>query len=202
MVLKRVKRRSSPIRLRTRSRKDGEMAYRRHLSVSSRRSYLGPRREPPVECHKKGSFMQSLKHQSVLIVGGSRGLGLGVVEALAAHDANVTVIARDAARPTDLKARLGVSVIAGDATDPSLAESAIREVRPSALVLNAGATPVTSPLHKPTWESFSSNSETDVKATSHWIQAALKVPLPRGSRILIPSTGAPTPASPLSETYP
>jgi len=68
--------------------------------------------------------MQSLNHQSVLIVGGSRGLGLGVVEALAAHDANVTVIARDAARLTDLKARVGVSVIVGDATDPSLAESA------------------------------------------------------------------------------
>src|SRR5258708_12021282 len=104
MVLKRVKRRSSPIRLRTRSRKDGEMAYRRHLSVSSRRSYLGPRREPPSECHKKGPFMQSLKHQSVLIVGGSRGLGLGVVQALAAPDANVTLIPPDPSRPTHLKA--------------------------------------------------------------------------------------------------
>src|SRR5260370_5056250 len=107
MVLKRVKRRSSPIRLRTRSRKDGEMAYRRHLSVSSRRSYLGPRREPPGECHKKGPFMQSLKHQSVLIVGGSRGLGLGVVESLATHDPNVTVIARDAPALTDLNAPPG-----------------------------------------------------------------------------------------------
>ena len=58
--------------------------------------------------------MQTLKHKNALIVGGSRGLGLGVVEALAARDANVTVIARDAARLTDLKARLGVSVIAGD----------------------------------------------------------------------------------------
>lgn len=145
--------------------------------------------------------MQSLKHQSVLIVGGSRGLGLGVVEALAAQDANVTVIARDAARLTDLKARLGVSVIAGDATDPSLAESAIRKVRPSVLVLNAGATPVMSPLHKQTWESFSRNWETDVKATFHWIQAALKVPLPRGSRVLISSSGAAIAGSPLSGSY-
>src|SRR5258708_1906230 len=134
--------------------------------------------------------MQSLKHQSVLIVGGSRGLGLGVVEALVAHNANVTVIARDAACLTDLKARLGVSVIAGDATDPSLAESAIRKVRPSVLALNAGATPVMSPLHKQTWESFSRNWETDVKATFHWIQYALTAPLPRGSRVLISSSGA------------
>lgn len=69
--------------------------------------------------------MQTLKHQTALIVGGSRGLGLGVVEALAARGANVTVIARDAARLTDLKARLGVSVMVGDATDPSLADSAV-----------------------------------------------------------------------------
>ena len=145
--------------------------------------------------------MQTLKHQSVLIVGGSRGLGLGVVEALAARDANVTIIARDSARLTDLKVRLGVSVIAGDATDASLAESAIREVRPSVLVLNAGATPVMSPLHKQTWESFSRNWETDVKATFHWIQAALNVPVPRGSRVLMSSSGAAIAGSPLSGSY-
>jgi NAD(P)-dependent dehydrogenase (short-subunit alcohol dehydrogenase family) len=145
--------------------------------------------------------MQTLKHQNALIVGGSRGLGLGVVEALAARDANVTVIARDAARLTDLKARLGVSVIVGDATDPSLADSAIREVSPLVLVLNAGATPVMSPLHKQTWESFSRNWETDVKATFHWIQAALNVPLPRSSRVLISSSGAAIAGSPLSGSY-
>jgi hypothetical protein len=145
--------------------------------------------------------MQTLKHQNALIVGGSRGLGLGVVEALAARDANVTVIARDAARLTDLKARLGVSVIVGDATDPSLADSATREVSPLVLVLNAGATPVMSPLHKQTWESFSRNWETDVKATFHWIQAALNVPLPRGSRVLISSSGAAIAGSPLSGSY-
>jgi hypothetical protein len=145
--------------------------------------------------------MQTLKHQNALIVGGSRGLGLGVVEALAARDANVTVIARDAARLTDLKARLGVSVIVGDATDPSLADSATREVSPLVLVLNAGATPVMSPLHKQTWESFSRNWETDVKATFHWIQAALNVPLARGSRVLISSSGAAIAGSPLSGSY-
>ena len=145
--------------------------------------------------------MQTLKHQSVLVVGGSRGLGLGVVEALAERDANITIIARDSACLTDLKARLGVSVIAGDATDASLAESAIREVRPSVLVLNAGATPVMSPLHKQTWESFSRNWETDVKATFHWVQAALNVPVPRGSRVLMSSSGAAIAGSPLSGSY-
>src|SRR5439155_27234514 len=46
MVLKRVKRRSYRTRFRTRSRKDGETAYRRRLSVSSGHSCLRPRREP------------------------------------------------------------------------------------------------------------------------------------------------------------
>ncbi len=40
----------------------------------------------------------SLKDKNVVVTGGSRGLGLGLVEALVAHDASVTVVARDADR--------------------------------------------------------------------------------------------------------
>ena len=113
--------------------------------------------------------MQTLEKQRVLVVGGSRGLGLGVVEALIARQANVTVLARDSVRLSELKSRLGVSIISGDATDPKLAESALRDVRPSVLVLNAGATPTMAPLHEQTWESFSKNWNTDVKSAFHWI---------------------------------
>src|SRR5437899_5371882 len=105
--------------------------------------------------------MQTLEQQRVLTVGGSRGLGLGVVESLVTRRANITVIARDSERLRELKTRLGVSVIPGDATDPELAESVLREVRPSVLVLNAGATPVVAPLDEQTWESFSRNWNTD-----------------------------------------
>jgi NAD(P)-dependent dehydrogenase (short-subunit alcohol dehydrogenase family) len=38
----------------------------------------------------------SLKDMNVVVTGGSRGLGLGLVEALVAHGARVTVVARDA----------------------------------------------------------------------------------------------------------
>lgn len=145
--------------------------------------------------------MQTLEQQGVLIIGGSRGLGLGVVEALAARHAKVTVIARDSERLTEIQARLGVSIIAGDATDPTLAESALSEVRPSVLVLNAGATPTMAPLQNQTWESFSTNWNTDVKSTFHWIQAALRLPLERGSRVLITSSGAAIEGSPLSGGY-
>ena len=145
--------------------------------------------------------METLERRKVLITGGSRGLGLGVVEAFVARRADVTVIARDAARLSELKARLGVSVIAGDATDPALAESTLRQLRPSVLVLNAGATPAMAPLHKQTWESFSRNWETDVRATFHWVQAALQIPLDRDSRVLISSSGAAIDGSPLSGGY-
>jgi len=145
--------------------------------------------------------MQILERQRVLITGGSRGLGLGVAEALVARGADVTVVARDSARLSELKDRVGVSIIPGDATDPKLAESALREVRPSVLVLNAGATPTMAPLHQQTWESFTRNWDTDVRATFHWIQAALRLPLARGSRVLISSSGAAIDGSPLSGGY-
>jgi NAD(P)-dependent dehydrogenase (short-subunit alcohol dehydrogenase family) len=145
--------------------------------------------------------MQTLEQMRVLVTGGSRGLGLGVVEALVARHADVTVLARDSGSLASLKNRLGVSIIAGDATDPALAESVLRDVRPSVLVLNAGAKPTMAPLHEQTWESFSTNWNTDVKATFHWIQAALRVPLQNGSHVLVSSSGAAIEGSPLSGGY-
>jgi NAD(P)-dependent dehydrogenase (short-subunit alcohol dehydrogenase family) len=145
--------------------------------------------------------MQTLEHQRVLIVGGSRGLGLGVVQALTARHANVTVMARDSARLTALEAQSGVSIIPGDATDPKLAESVLRDMRPTVVVVNAGATPAMAPLHQQTWESFSRNWETDVKATFQWIQGALRLPLDRGARLLLSASGAAIDGSPLSGGY-
>ena len=145
--------------------------------------------------------MQTLEQKRILIVGGSRGLGLGVVEALVARHADVTVMARDSASLAGLKDRRGVSIIAGDATDGALAESVLRDVSPSVLVLNAGATPTMAPLHEQTWESFSKNWNADVKATFRWIQAALRVPLDKGSRVLLSSSGAALEGSPLSGSY-
>lgn len=145
--------------------------------------------------------MQTLEGRRVLVTGGSRGLGLGVVEALVARKASVTVVARDAAQLAAVRTRLGVSILSGDATDPKLAEDALRDVRPSVLVLNAGATPTMAPLHEQTWDSFSNVWNTDVKATFHWIQSALRLPLERGSRVLLSSSGAAIAGSPLSGGY-
>ena len=145
--------------------------------------------------------MHTLEGQRALVVGGSRGLGLGIVEALLAQHADVTVVARDRSRLAELSARLNVSTIAGDATDPTLAEAALRKVRPSVLVLNAGAPPTMAPLHEHTWDSFTEIWNTDVKAAFHWVQAAIRLPLARGSRVLLSSSGAAIKGSPLSGGY-
>jgi hypothetical protein len=145
--------------------------------------------------------MQSLADQRALVVGGSRGLGLGIVEALVARHATVTVVARDSASLAKLETRLGVSSVSGDATDPTLADSLLRDVRPSVLVINAGATPTMAPLHQQTWESFSRTWETDVKAAFHWVQGALRLPLAPGARVLLSASGAAIEGSPLSGGY-
>jgi NAD(P)-dependent dehydrogenase (short-subunit alcohol dehydrogenase family) len=145
--------------------------------------------------------MQTLEGQRVLVTGGSRGLGLGLVEAFIARKANVTVVGRDPERLADVKQRLGVAVTAGDVTDRDLARAMLREVQPSVLVLNAGAKPALGPLHEQTWEGFSAAWETDVKAGLYWVQEAIRLPLARGSRVLLVSSGAALKGSPLSGGY-
>jgi NAD(P)-dependent dehydrogenase (short-subunit alcohol dehydrogenase family) len=142
--------------------------------------------------------MHTLEGQRVIVTGGSRGLGLGIVEALVERKAQVTVLARDAARLAEVERRLGVAVVAGDITDRELAGSVLRSVRPQVLVLNAGTTPAMAPIHEQSWEGFSATWNSDVKAGLHWIQEAIRLPLPRGSRVLLGSSGAAVGGSPMS----
>jgi hypothetical protein len=145
--------------------------------------------------------METLEGRKIVVTGGSRGLGLGVVEALVARKAHVTVVARDPERLAEVSKRLGVNVVRGDVTDEKLARSVLSDVRPSVLVLNAGATPVMGPLHELTWEDFNRVWDVDVKAGFHWVQETLRLPLPRGSRVIIASSGAALNGSPLSGSY-
>lgn len=145
--------------------------------------------------------MQTLKDQRVVVTGGSRGLGLGIVEALVARGASVTVVARDAGRLAAVQHRLGVGIAAGDIADPALAERVLRDVRPTVLVLNGGVAPPMGALHTLSWDQFSATWNTDVQAGLHWVQAALRLPMPRGSRVLLGSSGAAVGGSPLSGGY-
>jgi NAD(P)-dependent dehydrogenase (short-subunit alcohol dehydrogenase family) len=143
----------------------------------------------------------SLKDKNVVVTGGSRGLGLGLVEALVAHGARVTVVARGADALESVRARLGVATISADVMDETAAHRILAEVRPDILVLNAGATPRMGPLDQLSWADFTAPWETDVKAGLYWMQAALHLPLKPGSRVLVGSSGAAQNGSPLSGGY-
>jgi NAD(P)-dependent dehydrogenase (short-subunit alcohol dehydrogenase family) len=143
----------------------------------------------------------NLKDKNIIVTGGSRGLGLGLVEALVAHGARVTVVARGVEALKAVSARLGVATISADVTDKAAAHRILDEVRPDVLVLNAGATPRMGRLDQLSWEDFSVVWETDVKAGLYWVQAALNLPLKPGSRILVGSSGAAVTGSQMSGGY-
>lgn len=143
----------------------------------------------------------SLKDRNVLVTGGSRGLGLGLAEALIARGARVTVLARGADALESIRSRLGVATIPADVTDQAAAQRILAGVRPDILVLNAGAKPPMGRLDQMSWTDFSATWETDVKAGLYWLQAALKLPLKPGSRVLVGSSGAAVNGSPLSGGY-
>src|SRR5579863_9004257 len=145
--------------------------------------------------------MMSLKDKSAVVTGGSRGLGLGLVEALVANGAKVTVVARGAAALDTVRARLGVATISADVTDETAAHRILAELRPDILALNAGATPPMGPLDQLSWAEFSTPWEYDVKAGLYWLQAALNQPLKPGSRVLVVSSGAAENGSPMSGGY-
>ena len=144
----------------------------------------------------------SLKDKTIVVTGGSRGLGLGLVEALVdAGRQGDRRGARHRMRSQASEQRLGVAVAPADVTDEAAAQRILAEVRPDILVLNAGATPPMGRLDQLSWADFTAPWETDVKAGLYWIQAALNLPLEPGSRVLVGSSGAAENGSPLSGGY-
>jgi NAD(P)-dependent dehydrogenase (short-subunit alcohol dehydrogenase family) len=145
--------------------------------------------------------MKTMNERRVLVVGGSRGLGLGVVQALVVEGAQVTVLARDGGRLAEVAAALPVATLQGDMVDAQVIDHALASVQPEVLILNGGATPHMAPLLEQTWETFSRNWEVDVKATFLWIQAVLAGRMSSGGRVVVTSSGAALNGSPLSGSY-
>lgn len=143
----------------------------------------------------------NVKDKHIVVTGGSRGLGLGLVEALVAQGARVTVVARGAVALDAVRERLGVSTIAADVGDEAWAQRIIADTRPDILVLNAGAKPRMGRLDQISWTDFSATWESDVRSGLYWLQAALRFPLAPRSRVLVGSSGAGHGGSPLSGGY-
>jgi len=140
---------------------------------------------------------------TALVTGASRGFGRGIAAALSKAGAQVVGVARDRTQLQEVSAELGTSFtpVEADATDPTVAGRLIDAHRPSILVLNAGAAPLSRPLQYHTWRTFSVNWNTDVQHVFHWTREALLAPLAPESVVITMSSGAALRGSPLSGGY-
>jgi NAD(P)-dependent dehydrogenase (short-subunit alcohol dehydrogenase family) len=146
---------------------------------------------------------EDLTGTTAVVTGASRGFGRGIAVALRGAGADVVGVARDSAGLAELRAQLGdaFTPVAADAADPVVAGQLIDEYRPRTLVLNAGASPLSRPLHEHTWQTFSRNWDVDVQHVFHWTREALLRPLAPGSVVVALSSGAALRGSPLSGGY-
>jgi NAD(P)-dependent dehydrogenase (short-subunit alcohol dehydrogenase family) len=143
-----------------------------------------------------------LSRKTAIVTGGSRGLGRGVVEALAACGARVIAVARDRGELEALSAGVrNTQGVAGDATDEALADKLFAREQPDLVVLCAGATPIMGPLHELTWDDFNLNWNVDAKGTFVWTKLALRRPMKPGGHVIVVSSGAALQGSPASGGY-
>ena len=144
----------------------------------------------------------SLKDKTIVVTGGSRGLGLGLVEALVDQGAKVTVVARDQAALAAVQQRLGVAVISADVTDEGAAQRILADVRPEILVLNAGATAAHGAVRPAELGGFhravGDRRQGRPLLAAGGAQPAAQAP---GARVLVGSSGAALNGSPLSGGY-
>jgi NAD(P)-dependent dehydrogenase (short-subunit alcohol dehydrogenase family) len=140
--------------------------------------------------------------RSTMVVGASRGLGLGIARAFADAGAAVVAVARSGPALAELAATsANIRTEAADAADPTVAPNLLDHYEPQVLILVAGATPVMRPLQHQTWETFSLNWHSDVKIAFTWLREALLKPLAPGSRVVVISSGAAIAGSPASGGY-
>jgi NAD(P)-dependent dehydrogenase (short-subunit alcohol dehydrogenase family) len=146
---------------------------------------------------------QELAGTTALVTGASRGFGRATATALSEAGAHVVGVARDRARLQELQAQLGepFTPVAADATDPTVAGQLLDAHRQRTLVLCAGASPLSRPLHHHTWQTFSRPWLVDVQQVFHWTRQALLVPLDPASVVVAFSSGAALQGSPLSGGY-
>jgi NAD(P)-dependent dehydrogenase (short-subunit alcohol dehydrogenase family) len=140
--------------------------------------------------------------KKALVVGASRGLGRGIAQAFRSAGAQVIAVARDGQRLAELASPgSGIVAAAADATDPAVAASLLKQHQPDVLALVAGAMPVLGRLQDYSWETFSTNWNSDVRIGFHWLREVLLLPLAPGSRVLVMSSGAALNGSPVSGSY-
>jgi NAD(P)-dependent dehydrogenase (short-subunit alcohol dehydrogenase family) len=146
--------------------------------------------------------MLPLAGKTMVVIGGSRGVGRQIVQAGIRDGARVLAVARQEGPLRQLaKEFAGTEVLSLDATDEAAPAKLFDVLKPDILVLCAGAFPPAAPLHEQTWQQFAVNWETDVKITFHFCKAALLQPLRAGTLVILISSGAALAGSPNSGGY-
>jgi NAD(P)-dependent dehydrogenase (short-subunit alcohol dehydrogenase family) len=146
--------------------------------------------------------MLSLAGKTMVVIGGSRGVGHEIVKMAASHGARVLAVARQQARLAQLAQEVpGVETLALDASDEAAPRKVFDTVEPDILVLCAGAFPPVAPIHQQSWREFAVNWETDVKIAFHFLKEALSRPLRPGGSVILISSGAALAGSPISGGY-
>ncbi len=146
--------------------------------------------------------MSALTGKSMVVIGGSRGVGRRIVEAGVRNDARVLAVARQEAYLRQLAEEVsGAKVLALDATDEAAPMKVFDALAPDIVAVSAGTFPPAAPLHEQSWPEFAVNWETDVKIAFHFCKAALTRPLPAGASVILVSSGAALVGSPISGGY-
>jgi NAD(P)-dependent dehydrogenase (short-subunit alcohol dehydrogenase family) len=146
--------------------------------------------------------MLSLTGKNMAVIGGSRGVGRRIVEVGIHSGARVLAVARREGPLKQLAAEVsGVEIMALDATDEDAPAIVFSEFQPDILVLCAGVFPPAAPIHEQSWRDFAVNWEADVKIAFNFCKAALSLPLPKGSSVILISSGAALAGSPLTGGY-
>jgi NAD(P)-dependent dehydrogenase (short-subunit alcohol dehydrogenase family) len=146
--------------------------------------------------------MLPLTGRSMVVIGGSRGVGRRIVEAAIGNGARVLTVARRERPLRQLAQEVsGTEVLSLDATDEGAPSKVFDVLQPDILVLCGGAFPRVAPLHELSWQEFAVAWETDVKIAFHFCKAALSRPLPAGTSVILISAGGALTGSPISGGY-
>jgi NAD(P)-dependent dehydrogenase (short-subunit alcohol dehydrogenase family) len=146
--------------------------------------------------------MLSLTGKTMVVIGGSRGVGRQIVEAAHRNGARVLAVARQEGPLKQLAREVqGVEILSLDATEEGAPAKVFAVLQPDILVLCGGAFPPAAPLHQQSWQQFAVNWDTDVRMAFHFFKAALGLPLRAGSSVVLISSGAALAGSPNSGGY-